>query len=220
MVKKIAIKEKLVKRVVSLYVFILLVWGFYRFLFRFPEEIEELVFKPIIWLLPTLFLVWRQKKGLASLGWRTKNFFKSVWLGLFLGVLFALEGLLTHALKYQGFSFVKPFFSPELFFFSFLLSLATAITEETVFRGYIFNRLWQILGNEWLANFASSLGWGLVHLPVTIFVFGFSPLQVLAFLVLNFAFGVGSSFAFARTGNLISCVLIHVFWGWPIILFR
>lgn len=220
MVKKIAMKEESVKRVVSLYVFILLVWGFYRFLFRFPEEIEETFFKPLIWLTPTLFLVWKEKRGLSSLGWTTKNLFKSLYLGLFFGVVFALEGLLAHALKYHGLSFIRLEFPPRLFLWSFSLSLLTAISEETVFRGFFFNRLWEVLGSEWPANFASSLAWSLVHLPITIFVFHLEPAQVLAFLILNFVFGAGSAFVFARTKNLIACVLIHVFWGWPIILFR
>ncbi|PJE67281.1 hypothetical protein COU95_03355 [Candidatus Shapirobacteria bacterium CG10_big_fil_rev_8_21_14_0_10_40_9] len=217
------VKEKtnILKNVVTLYTFIFLIWGFYRYLFRLPEEIEELVLKPIIWLGPVFFLLFKEKASLSSLGWTGKNLFKSLYLGIGLGIIFAIEGLFTHTLKYGGISFVKlAYTSLPVFLVALGVSLGTAISEETAFRGYIFNRLWQILKNEWLANLVSSLGWALVHLPITIFVFHYNPVQILVFLILTFIFGAGSAFVFARTGTVVASVLLHVFWGWPIILFR
>lgn len=209
------------KRVTLLYTFILLVWGFYRYLFRFPEEIEELVLKPIIWLGPVLFLVWREKKGLDSVGWSPKNLFKSLYLGIGLGILFALEGLLTHWLKYHSFSFVNlQYQTLPVLLVAMGISLATAISEETAFRGYIFNRLWHILKNEWAANLISSFGWALVHLPITFFVLGYNFEQMITYLVLIFIFGVASALVFARTKTITASILLHVFWAWPIILFR
>jgi membrane protease YdiL (CAAX protease family) len=209
------------KRVTLLYTFILLVWGFYRYLFRLPEEIEELVLKPIIWLAPVIFLLWREKKGLDSVGWSVKNLFKSLYLGVGLGMLFALEGLLTHWLKYQSFSFVNlQYQSFSLLLMAMGLSLATAISEETAFRGYLFNRLWQILKSEWAANLISSFGWALVHLPITYFVLHYNFEQMVTYLVLIFIFGVASALVFARTKTITASILLHVFWAWPIILFR
>lgn len=219
MIKLIKDEESL-KHVTTLYVFVFLVWGFYRFLFRFPEVIEEVIFKPLLWLGPAFYLLYREKKGLASVGWTSQNLLPSLVWGLGLGTFFALEGILTYGLKSGNFSFIGFNFSTEIFVLTFALSLATAISEETVFRGFIFNRLWFLLKDEYRANFISSVGWSLVHLPITIFVFQFSFLQIMAYTVLTFAFGVGSSFVFARTKNIIACILLHIFWGWPIILFR
>lgn len=209
------------KRVTLLYVFILLIWGFYRYLFRLPEEIEEIILKPIIWLGPVLFLVWREKKGLKSIGWSLNNLFKSLYLGIGLGILFAFEGLLTHLLKYQGFSFVDlQYQTLSALLVALGVSLATAISEETAFRGYIFNRLWPLLKNEWAANLITSFGWALVHLPITFFVFHYNFEQMVTFLVLVFVFGIASAFIFARTKTIVASILLHVFWAWPIILFR
>jgi membrane protease YdiL (CAAX protease family) len=209
------------KRVTLLYTFIFLVWGFYRFLFRLPEEIEELILKPIIWLGPVLFLLWREKKSLDSIGWSAKNLFKSLYMGIGLGMLFALEGLLTNWLKYRSFSFVNlQYQSLSVLLVAMGLSLATAISEESAFRGYIFNRLWQILKSEWAANLISSLGWALVHLPITYFVLHYNFEQMVTYLVLIFVFGVASALVFARTKTLTASILLHVFWAWPIILFR
>lgn len=214
------------KSVISLYIFIFIVWGFYRFLFKLPEVVEELVLKPIAWLLP---LVWVLKKSgvakpseaLRSVGWTGKNLFKSIYLAIGLGILFAVEGVVVNSIKYGGsFNFLQISLNEGMLMGALGISLITAISEETVFRGFIFSRVWQVIGDEWKANLVTSMGWSLVHLPVTIFVFQYNFSQILIFLFLTFLFGVASAFVFARTGNVLSSVLLHVFWEWPIILFR
>jgi membrane protease YdiL (CAAX protease family) len=215
-------KEKLaLRRVFSLFALILVVWGFYRFLFRFPETVEELVLKPIIWLGATFWIVKKlEKKSLASLGFTSKNLFKSIYLGLLFGAVFTIEGLFTNYLKYGNFSFIQLSYTQAAFLGAIGLSFATAVSEETAFRGYIFNRLWKTLKNEWYANILSTAGFALVHLPITIFVLHYSLDEVLVYLLLVSFFGFGSAFIFARTGNILSSILMHVFWSWPIVLFR
>ena len=73
---------------------------------------------------------------------------------------------------------------------------------------------------EWLASLVSALLFVAIHLPIGIFVLGYTPMVMLAFLFLVFVFGVGSAFVFARTKNIIASVLLHVLWSWPIILFK
>jgi len=214
-------KEKTLKNVIQLYTFIFLIWGFYRFLFRLPEEIEELVLKPIIWLGPVFYLLFKEKENLSSIGWSGKNFFKGLYLGIGLGIIFAIEGLLTHALKYSGISFIKlAYTSLPVFLVALGVSLGTAISEETVFRGYIFSRLLRVIKDEWLASLISNLGWALIHLPISIFVLHYDVLQISIYLFLTFLFGLGSAFVFARTETITASILMHVFWGWPLILFR
>ena len=215
-------KIRLLKDAIHLYTFLLIVWGLYRFLFRLPEQIEEIVLKPIIWLGPVMWFLYKEKAALSSIGWSTKNLFKNLYLGLGFGLVFGLLGVLTHLVKYQGLAFVKTasLASPDLFLMALGLSFITAISEETVFRGYLFNRLWQTLNDEWLANLISSFGWVFIHLPITIFVLHYNPAQVFVYLGLSFIFGAGSAFVFARTRTVVASVLLHVFWGWPIVLFR
>lgn len=209
-----------------MYAFIFVVWGFYRFLFKLPESVEELFLKPIVWLLPLFIILLREKGGPPRLavfgeaGWTTKNLFPALYLSIGLGVLFAVEGALVNSIKYGGsFNFLKVVPNQTLFFSAIGLSLVTAVSEETVFRGFMFNRLLAVLG-EWRANLTTSVAWALVHLPITIFVFRYDSAGVLTFLFLTFLFGAASAFVFARTGNVLSSVLLHVFWEWPILLFR
>lgn len=208
-----------IKNVTHYAVYLLLVWGFYRLFFKLPETIEELVLKPIIWLIPLIFLLAREKENLSSIGITSKNLFKSIYMVIGLGAIFAVVALITNYLKYQQFKFGANLGS-DLFGMSLFLSLATAVSEEVAFRGYLFNRVWQIWKNEWLANLTVSLVWGIIHLPVAVFIWKLDSLALFSYLLVTFLFGVGSSFIFARTKNVFSSILLHVLWEWPIILFR
>lgn len=210
------------KHVFSLFCFIFVVWAIYRY---FPEILpvwmEELILKPIVWLIPTFWVVRKiERQPLSSLGFTKKNLFSSLYWGIGLGMVFALEGLMTNILKYEGLRISPAQYSPLPFLGAIFLSFATALSEETVFRGYIFNRLSLIWKNGWLANFVASFLFTVIHLPVGVFVLGYTPAVMLVYLFLVFVFGVGSGFVFARTGNIVSSILLHVFWSWPIILFR
>ena len=211
--------EGLIKNSVLLGAYLLVVWGFYRFLFQLPVEIEELLIKPIIWLVPVYFLVKKEKVGLASLGFTVKNFFPAIYLSLGLGILFAGGALFVNYLKYQGFDFNANIGS-KFILFSLIISLVTAITEEATFRGYMFSRIWSATGNELLANLSTSFIWSVVHLPVTIFVWKLSFTATLVYLLLTLLFGIGAAFIYAKTKNITAAILLHVLWSWPIILFR
>ena len=220
---KIFHRQKLsLKHVFALFSFIFIVWSFYRYLPEIlPLWVEELILKPLVWLLPTFWLVKRvERQSFSSLGLTKKNLFPSIYWGIGLGLVFALEGLLTNIIKYKGLNLVSLGYSSTAFFGLFLLSLVTAFTEETVFRGYLFHRLWQIWQKEWLANIVSSFLFVLIHLPIGIFVLGYNPMVMLAYLFFVFIFAFGSAFVFGRTQNLLASILLHVFWSWPIVLFR
>ena len=64
MAKKLS-KEKSLKHATAIAAYLLIVWGFYRLMFKLPDEIEELIVKPLVWLLPVFFLLGREKLDLA-----------------------------------------------------------------------------------------------------------------------------------------------------------
>lgn len=215
-------KKLSLKHVFALFSFIFVVWAIYRY---FPEILpmwaEELILKPVIWLIPTFWLVKKiEKLPLASLGMTKINLFPSLYWGIGLGMVFSLEGLLTNILKYGNLSLETLQYTPLPFIGAVALSFITAFSEELVFRGYIFNRLWQIWKKELLASIVSAILFAIIHLPIGIFVLGYAPTVMMVFLFLVFIFGIGSAFVFARTGNIASSILLHVLWSWPIVLFK
>jgi len=212
-------KEIAIRHSTILATYLLIVWGFYRFLFKLPEEIEELLIKPVIWLGPVFFLVKKEKLGLSSLGITTKNLFPAIYLALILGIIFAVEGMIINFVKYGGVSFAANIGNTPLLI-ALGFSFATAISEEITFRGYLFNRVLHALGSEFQAIVITSIIWALIHVPIAVFWWKLSPAATLGYLVLTTVFGIGSSFVFAKTKNVSSSILLHVLWEWPIILFR
>ncbi len=217
-------REKLsIKHVFALFCFIFAFWSLYRYFPEgvFPLWVEELIFKPLIWLVPTFWLVLRiEGEKISSLGLTKKNLFPALYWGIGLGIVFAAEGLVTNIIKYQGLHLPELEYSSLGLIGLVLLSFVTAFSEEIVFRGYIFTRLWRLWQSEWLANLVSAFLFALIHLPIGVFVLGYSPMTMLAYLFFVFVYGFGAAFVFARSENIVSAILMHVFWSWPIILFR
>jgi membrane protease YdiL (CAAX protease family) len=212
-------KINIVKYVTIYAVYLLIVWAFYRFLFRFPDDVEELVIKPLVWLLPLIYFVRKERAGIRSLGFTLKNLFPAVYLSLGLGAVFAAEGVLTNYLKYGSLNFGANIGALPLLP-SLGLSFATAFSEESAFRGYIFSRLNFVFNSELAANLVQALLWTAIHVPIAFFIWKMDLITGLVYLFLTFIFGVGSAFIFARTNNIFGSIFLHVLWEWPIILFR
>jgi len=212
-------KTTLVKNVTIYSAYLILVWAFYRFLFQLPDQVEELIVKPILWLAPLFWFLRKEGFGISSLGITLKNLFPAIYLSIGLGVIFVGEGLLTNFLKYGGFHFGANLGSTP-FMTSLGLSFITALSEETAFRGYIFSRLLISLKSELIANIIQTLLWTAIHVPIAFFVWGYTLPQGIVYLFLTAIFGMGSAFIFGRTKNIAGPILLHVLWEWPIILFR
>lgn len=208
------------KNAVVLSVYLFLIWGFYRFLFKLPDEVEELVIKPVIWLLPVLFLLKKEKKDFDSIGITLKNLFPAIYYALGLGAFFVIEAVFVNFVKYGGQFDLGANIGNMSLMPALGLSLATAISEEITFRGYIFTRINGYIKNDLWSNLVTSLFWSVIHVPVTVFVWKLDLTASLTYLFLTAIFGVGSAFVFSKTKNITSSILLHVLWQWPIILFR
>ena len=217
---KTVTKVNYIKNATVYCAYLLVIWGFYRYLFELPSQLEELVIKPIVWLTPLLYFVFKKEKlDFASLGFTLKNLFPSVYLAIGLGAIFVMEGVLTNFLKYGGLRFGANIGDLPLMA-SLGLSFATAFSEEVAFRGYIFTRIWTVTKDEWTANLITSSLWTLVHVPIAFFVWKLNIAAAVTYLLLTAVYGIGASFVYGKTRNILSSILLHVLWEWPIILFR
>lgn len=219
MSKQLPSKTSVIKNVTIYATYLIIFWAFYRFLFKLPDEVEELIIKPIVWLIPVFYFIKKEGFGLDSIGFTFKNLFPAVYLSLGLGAIFVAEGLLTNFLKYGGFNFGANIGSAPLMF-TLGLSFATAFSEETAFRGYIFSRLGLALKDEWTANLITTLLWTAIHIPIAFFIWKLSLSAGVVYLMLTAIFGIGSAFIYGKTKNIWGSIFLHVLWEWPIILFR
>lgn len=208
-----------IKNVTKYSTYLVLIWVFYRFLFKLPDEVEETVVKPILWLVPIIYLLNKEKLGLDSIGITFKNLFNSVYFSLGLGAIFVVEAIAANYVKYGGFNFGANIGNLPIMT-SLGLSFATAISEEIAFRGYIFGRLLTALKNEWSANLIQTVVWTIIHIPVTFVIWKMDLMPGMIYLFLTAVFGFGSAFIYSKTKNIVGSIFLHVLWEWPIILFR
>lgn len=187
--------------------------------FKYPDVLEELVIKPGIWLLPLVTYVFpKEKISLAGIGITLKNLFPSIYLSLALGVGFFFLGLISNIAKYQRVNFEANIGTVSLIP-AILLSFATAVSEELVFRGYLLNVFMKKYENLF-AVILTTLLWTLIHAPIAYFVWKMDVVQISIYLILTFVYGLGASGLFIRTRNIAAPVFLHVLWEWPIILLR
>ena len=209
---------KAMKKVIHTWAVIFIVWSLYRFSFFFPEWLDELIVKPLVFLGPVVYLLKKEKKGLDSIGIKEENFFKDLYWGVFLGILFAIEGLLANYLKYGQFSFAPllPLQGAGILVYIFL-SLATAFSEEILGRGFLFTRILKDSKDTFKAAVYSSLLFACLHLAIAFK--NLSSLTLVIYLVSVFILSMANSIIFSVRKSLTLPILIHVFWSMTVALY-
>lgn len=203
---------------------IFLLWTFYRAGFYFAETTDEFFIKPLIFVLPVLYVVLvREKKKLSDLGLGggLKELSTDIYIGVVIGVLFALEGLMINYLKYGRFSF-SPILATRIgqgMGLFFLINLATSIWEEILGRGYLYQRLYKLSNNQFWAAFTSSFLFLLLHVPILFTRLHLSGTSLIVYPVSILLLGITNSYIFSLRGTLVLPILIHAFWNMTVALY-
>lgn len=203
-----------------LFLIILVGWGIYRYLFHYPEWIDEFIAKPIIFLIPTFALLVNERKFLSSIGFSKKNFARNIIIGLLAGLFIAAESILTKRFKYDSLVFNPDNLSFYLIFGNYLISLATGFTEEVVFRGYIQTRLNIALKSAFFSILLSSILFVIVHLPLIIFLLKYSLFDTFMYCFLIFILGIINGILFNQTKSLTAPTITHSIWNFSSVMFK
>jgi membrane protease YdiL (CAAX protease family) len=171
-------------------------WSLYRLFV--PENIlfEDIVAKPIIWLLPVLLVT-----RFRDLGFIQQRFYKNIFFGLVVGTVFATSSVLTSG---KQFSFSTT---------AVISALFTAIVEETFFRGYLLNRWLKTKFSSPLVMVANGGLFTLSHIPVAIFVYHYTGMGLLAYLVSNFVTGFVYVYLYYATRSTYTSISSHFVWN-------
>lgn len=212
--------ESPLEPIYRVWAWVLLAWSLYRYFFRLPEWTDELIFKPMVFVLPVLWYVRKiEKRPLSSIGITGKNFFQSLYIGLGFGAVFALEGLVAHAIKYGNLD-VNPIAAFQQYgFFLLFLSLATACSEELLSRGFVFGRIYE--KNKNLLN-SALIGAALflfLHVPMLVTINRLQGPTLILFFVTDFILALANSMLFASTGSLVAPIFVHIFWNMTVALY-
>lgn len=212
---------KRIHAVVKAYAIIFVFWGLYRVVFRFPEEIEETFLKPLIFIGAVMFTERPQNllKYFADV-WGSTGWMKALGSGFGVGALYVLFYACSNFLAFGKLRFGNDLTS-DMWFSLLVVGTLTAIWEEWVFSGYILRQLTAVFkDNVWGARITTALLFSLVHLPILVFWYRYTPSVTIFQLVLLFILGAGNAVLMGFSKNLLAPVISHVLWGVAIFLFQ
>lgn len=212
------------RRVFIVWFFILLTWAFYRSAFHLPEAIDELIVKPLVFAFPVLYVVvFREKKSMSTLGLlpEKKSLMVDVYIGVVLGIVFALEGLLANFLKYGTYSFTP---LPALIggggLIPFLMiNFATAFSEEILGRGFLYKRLFQSNKSQWKSALVSSFLFFLLHVPILFSQLHLTGASLVVYPISIMLLSITNAYVYELRGSLVLPILIHAFWNMTVALY-
>lgn len=212
------------KQVFLVWFLIFLVWAVYRAYFVLPEAVDELLIKPMIFVLPVVFIVWiLENKPIRELGLRTtgKMLLVDTYIGVVLGILLAIEGLLANYLKYGKFSFgpIDALYQAGGVGFFLIINLATAATEEIFARGFMYNRLFKASQEQLASAVISSVLFTLIHVPIMFTRLHLTGNALIFYPMSIFVMGIVNAYLFSLRGSLTLPILVHTFWNMTISLY-
>lgn len=160
---------------------------------KLPEVIEELWFKPLIWLIP---IFWWNLSMAKPIRFFEGVWWKSVGLGALVGMFYLVlfRGFKNLSWDYLG------------------VVVATAIVEEMVFSGFLSAYVALYLKSNWVLG-VIGLVVAVSRLPILIFVYKLDGIEILGAMLIIFSTGVVHAFLRLKTNNVWGAIVARVFLG-------
>jgi len=165
------------------------------------------IFRDLALVSLILFFLWRNDEPESKIGWTTRSIGRNLLLGLLLfPVVFILASLLASLLESIGLSGPSPSAQQLLvpsgwaeIALAVILVLVVAVSEETIFRGYLIARYERIFENTTFA----------VLITTVIFAFGHGYEGVAGIVAVGFM-GLVFALLFVWTRSLVAPIIIHL----------
>lgn len=214
-------RQKFLEKVYTLWGTILVIWALYRKFLQYPEAIDELIFKPIFFVLPVfVFVLYYEKRTLATLGLHAKNFVRNVYLGLGVGTLFVIEAIALNTVKYGVFTFSPQVAAAPLVLLGFLaFAISSAFCEELLVRGFFFTRLSEGYQNTFKAAFGSIIMYAFILVPAVLTRLSLDMNTVVVFGLTSIILSVVNTIIFQNSKSLVTPILVHAFWNMVVLLY-
>jgi len=187
--------DERVKRLSYYYIYLVLMWGSFRYFIRLPEVVEELWFKPVLWLIPLFWWNLALREKVVMFG---KKWGQSLLLGLMVGVFYFL------ILKFKSLG------SFQVDFNLMGIAFATAVTEELTFSGFVAGYLEKIRRGKMFNLIMVGLMTAVIRLPILLFVYQATREEILGVMLVALASGVINAWIRVRSGNVTGSVLARL----------
>lgn len=219
-------KEKVIsplQRSLNVWAVILIVWSFYRFKFRLPEWFDELVAKPLVFVLPIYYYIthFEKKKFLEAIWFDRQKVLSDIIFAFGIGALFVIVALLANFVRRGDFVLGTGLLSslPANIGLVVILSLATGISEEIVSRGFLLKRLYEDSKNIYIASLNGSILFFVLHIPILFTNPKLTGNVLLVFMVTDIILSLAISFIFLTRRSLLLPILIHALYNLALILY-
>ena len=157
-------QKTVTQKVLFVWGFIVIIWSFYRsiFLTSLPIWLDEFITKPLVFLVPVFWYIHKYESGgiLSALSLQKKKI-TVIIPGLIVGLFFLILGFIYH-LRFK--TTVSNL--PEVIIPLITISLATAITEEILSRGFVLKRLLGETKHQSIAIMKATLLHSLLRIPI------------------------------------------------------
>lgn len=209
------------QRALNLWAIILIIWAVYRAKFKLPEWFDELVAKPLVFILPVYYYIkkFERKSFFPALDLKLKFVGKDIIVAFVIGGIFFLSAILANFIKFKRLVFFQQMFNIQDLLTMILLALATGVSEEILSRGFILKRLYEESKNIYTSSFFSSILFFFLHVPILFTNLKLSGNLLLMFLATDIILSLVNSFVFLERKNLVAPILIHAFYNLSIIFF-
>ncbi len=208
------------QRVLNIWAIVLIIWSIYRTKLMLPEWFDEIIAKPLVFILPVYYSITRYEQ---------KPFFQQIWLkrktivtdtttGLLVGLIFLVAAFFSNYVRFGDLSFVENVFKTNLLLAG-ILTIFTAVSEEILSRGFILKRLYEDSSNMYSASFIASTLFLVLHIPILFTIPNLSGSLLLLFLGTDFILSLVNSFIFLDRKSLLAPILIHAMYNFAILFY-
>lgn len=212
------------QRVLNTWAIVLIIWSIYRAKFQtnLPLWFDEFIAKPLVFLMPVYYFITRieKKDFFEGIDFKPKVKIGDVVLGTVIGLFFFASGLLSNYVKYGKLApSPDASLSVNMIILYVFVSLATAISEEVLSRGFVLKRLFDDSKNLITSSFLASILFFFLHVPIL-----FTSQKIVGFLLLrvmvtDMILSLAISILYLQRRSLIIPILIHAFYNMSIYLF-
>ncbi len=207
----------------NVWAIVLIMWSVYRAKFQLPEIIDELIAKPLVFVLPVYWYIKNtEKKDFAPAVWLTSaKLSGNIYLSLVIGAIFALSALLANYAEHSTFSFGQTLLSNngQNLIMVMTIALFTAFSEEIISRGFVLKRLYEESHNAYTSSFLASVLFLILHIPILLTNLKLSGSVLIWFMTTDFILSLIISFVFLSRRSLVAPILIHALYNLSIILY-
>lgn len=196
----------------------LLLWVFYRSIFRFPIWFDESIGKLVFFALPVLLYVSISGNTEIFNSFALKKLKPGLLLGLAIGGVFGFAGAFLGALSRGGQVSILPHYFADWFWWEMFLAIMTGFWETLFFFSFVM-----IVIEEKFHRFSMLRKISLVALVFLLFhlpnAFArFSSAEIFLQALLLFAFACGQALIFHKRRNAYLLVLVQAIWGMVLLI--